>query len=209
MYYGDMSLKFAILGVLSIDDCHGYQLKLEAEQRLGIPLVNVGQIYSTLDRLERDLLVAAAPEGDPASAQAGRIRYRISDAGREALAEWLQSPLAPEASGRDELANKLALASTLPGVQVQPIIRRQRMATLGRLQLLTTEKRALLKATVRDLPWQLNLDRQVFALEAELRWLDHVEGLFAVETSRGLSPVKPEISEGARRGRPTQKSKGL
>ena len=124
------------------------------------------------------------------------------------LGDWLQAPVAPNVDGRDDLANKLALAATLPGVEVQPIITRQRMATLGRLQLLTTEKRALLNQSERDLPWQLNLDRQIFGLEAELRWLDHVEGLFAIETSRGLSPVKAEITQGARRGRPSQKMKG-
>lgn len=204
MYYYPMSLKFAILGVLSIDDCHGYQLKSECEQRLGVSAINVGQVYTTIERLERaDLVqpVAAAEE-------AGRITYRISAAGRVALAEWLQTPVAPNTDGRDDLANKLALAATLPGVEVQPIITKQRMATLGHLQLLTTAKRALLDQPDRDLPWQLNLDRQIFSLEAELRWLDHVEGLFAIETSRGLSPVKPEVSQSARRGRPSQKVRG-
>jgi hypothetical protein len=79
------------------------------------------------------------------------------------------------APARDELAIKLALAVTVRAdghpVDVARMVQRQRTATMTVLQDYTRLKRE----ASDDLAWSLVLDSLVFATEAELRWLDHVE----------------------------------
>ena len=54
-----MTVRQSLLAILDQGPCYGYQLRAEFDRRTGStwPL-NVGQIYNTIDRLERDGLVA-------------------------------------------------------------------------------------------------------------------------------------------------------
>lgn len=195
-----MSLKHSILAVLSIGDCHGYQIRQEIESRTGQTWqINIGQIYSTLDRLERDNLIVV--EGANAE---GQIRYSITKAGRAEALDWLKSPVTQTTQIRHELAIKLALAVTLPGVDTELILQSQRIATLQNLQTLTTAKMNASESAPSDLAWILILDSQLFALEAELRWLDHVEGLLLVSAARGLESQNELNTKSSKRGRPTK-----
>jgi len=189
-----------MLAILSLGDCHGYQLRHEIESRTGdVWQINVGQIYSTLDRLERDGLVEAGESnGD------GQIRYSITDAGKIEANSWLNSPVERAPQSRDELAMKLALAVTLPGVNAERIVNVQRVAALKNLQLLTTAKKNTDVAAAKDLAWVLVIDSQIFATEAELRWLDHVEGLLGRAAARGLETQQSIETNPARRGRPAK-----
>jgi DNA-binding PadR family transcriptional regulator len=194
-----MSLKHSILAVLSIGDCHGYQIRQEIESRTGQTWqINIGQIYSTLDRLERDNLIAA--EGPNPE---GQIRYSITPDGKAEALEWLKAPVSQTTQIRHELAIKLALAVTLPGVDTELILQSQRIATLQNLQTLTTAKMNASESP-SDLAWLLILDSQLFALEAELRWLDHVEGLLLVSAARGLEAQNELNTKSSKRGRPTK-----
>ncbi len=181
-----MSVKQALLALLEQEPMYGYQLRTEFEQRTGStwPL-NVGQVYTTLTRLERDGLVeaTAAAAADDAAGAAGEggthgAIYRITDAGREEVAAWFTTPVARTQPPRDELAIKLALAVTVPGVDLGQVIQQQRGATMAALQDYTRLKRRGAAATGEDrheLAWSLVLDSLVFAAEAEIRWLDHCE----------------------------------
>jgi DNA-binding PadR family transcriptional regulator len=194
-----MSLKHSILAVLSIGDCHGYQIRQEIESRTGQTWqINIGQIYSTLDRLERDGFIVA--EGANAE---GQIRYSITEAGRAEAIQWLRAPISQTTQIRHELAIKLALAVTLPGVDTELILQSQRISTLRNLQTLTTAKMNASESP-SDLAWLLILDSQLFALEAELRWLDHVEGLLLVSAARGLEAQNELNTKSSKRGRPTK-----
>lgn len=169
-----MSVKHALLALLEQQPMYGYQLRAEFEQRTGTtwPL-NVGQVYTTLTRLERDGLAAA--EGEDAE---GHQVYRITEAGREEVAAWFTTPVARTQPPRDELAIKLALAVTVPGVDVGTVIQQQRSATMAALQDYTRLKRRAGAPTTgepAELAWSLVLDSLVFGAEAELRWLDHCE----------------------------------
>ncbi len=84
-----MSVRQALLALLEQGPMYGYQLRAEFEQRTGAtwPL-NVGQVYTTLTRLERDGLVA----GEGADAE-GHVIYRVTDAGREEVASWFTTPV--------------------------------------------------------------------------------------------------------------------
>jgi len=189
-----------MLAILSLGDCHGYQLRNEIESRTGeVWQINVGQIYSTLDRLERDGLVAA---GEPNSD--GQIRYSATEAGKAEAHSWLNTAVERAPQSRDELAMKLALAVTLPGVDAEQIVTVQRLAALKNLQMLTTAKKSTDLAPSKDLAWVLVIDSQIFATEAELRWLDHVEGLLGRAAARGLETQQTLDTNPARRGRPTK-----
>lgn len=170
-----MSIKYGLLALLERGPSHGYQLRAEFDAATGAtwPL-NVGQVYTTLDRLERDGL--AVQDGDPDAD--GRIAYRITEEGRAELRTWFGSPVSPKAAPRDELAIKLALAVTTPGVDVLSVVQAQRGATMAALQELTRLK-ARSGDLSGDLAWSLVLESLLFRAEAEIRWLDHCEARVA------------------------------
>src|SRR4051794_29387022 len=163
-----MSIRHGLLALLERGPRHGYQLRSEFDAATGAtwPL-NVGQVYSTLDRLERDGLVGQ--DGHPDAE--GRIAYRITDLGRHELATWFASPVTRQGAPRDELAIKLALAVTTPGVDVVSVVQTQRVATMTSLQELTRLKTRA-DGDPGDLAWSLVLDALLFRAEAETRWLD-------------------------------------
>jgi DNA-binding PadR family transcriptional regulator len=181
-----MSVRYALLALVSEGPKYGLQLRQEFEERTGeVWPLNVGQVYQTLARLERDGLVEAAGAAD----DEGRIAYRLTDAGRVASATWWTTPVDRAEAPRDELVIKLALAVTVPGIDVAAVVQTQRTQTLRQLQDLTRLKQ---RANAReDLAWLLVLDNLVFAAEAEVRWLDHVEARLVRD--RGLAaPPRPE-----------------
>jgi len=180
-----MSIRHGLLALLERGPSHGYQLRAEFDAATGAtwPL-NVGQVYTTLDRLARDGLVAqdGEPDGD------GRIAYRITDEGRRELTSWFASPVTRQGAPRDELAIKLALAVTTPGVDVVSVVQTQRSATMASLQELTRLK----SGADDDLAWSLVLDHLLFRAEAEIRWLYHCETRVArAGARRGEPPVPP------------------
>ena len=192
-----MSIRHGLLALLERGPSHGYQLRAQFDAATGAtwPL-NVGQVYTTLDRLVRDGLVA---QDGPPDAE-GRIAYRITDDGRAAVRTWFTSPVSAKAAPRDELAIKLALAVTTPGVDVVSVVQTQRSATMGSLQELTRLK-ARAGGDGGDLAWSLVLDSLVFRAEAEIRWLDHCEARVTRAAFRRPAPVvdTPAATQAARR----------
>jgi DNA-binding PadR family transcriptional regulator len=169
-----MSVRHGILALLERGARYGYQLRSEFEHTTGgtWPL-NIGQVYTTLSRLERDGLVRALPEND-----GGQRPYEITPDGRAELALWFASPIEQRDRPRDELAIKLALALTTPGVDVRAVVQAQRTATVRTLQELTRLKAAA-DGESGDLAWRLVLESMLFQAEAEVRWLDHCEASLA------------------------------
>ncbi|WNV75525.1 PadR family transcriptional regulator [Geodermatophilus sp. DSM 44513] len=194
-----MSIRHGLLALLERGPSHGYQLRAEFDVATGAtwPL-NVGQVYTTLDRLERDGLVTQ--DGEPDAD--GRIAYRITDDGRAEVLDWFGSPVSPRSAPRDELAIKLALAVTTPGVDVLGVVQTQRTATMTALQELTRLKT---RGTddPGDLAWSLVLESLVFRSEAEIRWLDHCEARVARAATRRPAatpqPAPAPVREGGRR----------
>jgi len=183
-----MSIRRGLLALLAQEPMYGAQLRTEFESRTGgtWPL-NVGQVYTTLSRLERDGLVEAAGGAD----EEGRIDYRLTGQGRVEVERWWAAPVDRGDTPRDELVIKLALAVTVPGVDVQRLVQTQRTATLRHLQDLTKLKRATSDEAggqgpgqQSELAWLLVLDNLVYAAEAEIRWLDHVESRLARQATR-------------------------
>lgn len=216
-----MSVRQSLLAILDQGPCYGYQLRAEFDRRTGStwPL-NVGQIYNTLERLERDGLVAKGEVDEH-----GHVYYRITDAGTAEVRMWLNSPVTRTAATREELPLKLALAATLPGVDAREIIRQQHAVSLAALDRLraasvgitidagsavdadrAVDAGSAVDADVpprpdgEELARRLVADALVFQAEAEVRWLEHVAST--------LSPHTPHAfglelnAERPRRGRP-------
>jgi DNA-binding PadR family transcriptional regulator len=199
-----MSVKHGLLALLQRGPKYGYQLRAEFEARTGAtwPL-NVGQVYTTLARLERDGLVEPAEGGET------QVNYRITDAGQEAVDTWFSSPVERTLPPRDELAIKLALAVTVPGVDVQRLVQRQRTATVTALRDYTRMRERAGDGREQggdggdrggdgDLAWLLVIDSLIFAAEAEVRWLDHCEARLA-RAARAPRPAAAPTASPARR----------
>lgn len=167
-----MSIRQSLLALLQDRPRYGYQLRIEFEDRTGSawPL-NIGQVYTTLDRLERDGLVRKeGGDGD------GHVIYSITPAGQAEVSTWFASPVARTSPPRNELAIKLALALTIPGTDVGAIIQAQRAVSIRALQEYTKARRdtAALQR-LADTARLLVLDSFIFQTEAEVRWLDLCE----------------------------------
>jgi DNA-binding PadR family transcriptional regulator len=163
-----MGLKEGLLCLLAKEDAHGYQLKTDIESTTGeIWQVNIGQVYTTLQRLERDGLVASIDSnGD------NRVVYTITDTGREDARDWMATPVNLAASGRDEISLKVLMAIVSGVEEPRRVIEKQRGATMTLLQDYTTLKG---DDSNDELAWLLHLDRLILSAEAELRWLERVE----------------------------------
>ncbi|WP_309065099.1 PadR family transcriptional regulator [Microbacterium sp.] len=202
-----MSVRQTILAILDQGACYGYQLRAEFDRRTGsVWPLNVGQIYNTLERLERDGLVA---RGEP-DAQ-GHVYWRITDAGSGEVARWLSLPVERERGTRDELAIKLAVAATLPGVDAAEAIRTQRAASLRRLESLRAARPGRPDgadpdredATAEEFARSVVVDSMIFAAEAELRWLDHIEHRLLRHPRHAMGLAL--TAERPKRGRPAKR----
>lgn len=169
-----MSIRHGLLALLERGPRYGSQLRTEFESRTGStwPL-NVGQVYTTLSRLERDGLVVQDGEDDQ-----GHALYSISDDGRAELRAWFETPVDRSSPPRDELAIKLAMAVGAPGVDIRAVIQSQRHHTVKAMQDYTRLKAQALTdvpANRDEVAWLLVLEQLIFQAEAEARWLDHCE----------------------------------
>jgi len=160
-----MSVRHALLALLSEGPKYGLQLRQEFEARTGeVWPLNVGQVYTTLQRLERDGLV----ESDGADDESPQKGFRITAAGDEELVGWLHTPGDIGAPPRDELVIKVLIALTLPDLDVQDVIQVHRRHLIESMQQYTR-----LKADAEDdVSLALVIDAELFRLDAAVRWLD-------------------------------------
>lgn len=178
-----MTVRLSLLAILDQGSCYGYQLRTELDRRTGLTgPINVGQIYNTLDRLERDKLVRKAGEQN---------YYEITDAGRAEVVRWFANP-----SPLTELPAKIALAASLPGVDAVAIIRLQRAGTAN----------AAFQSSDVAQPGSTEAGAQSILAAAaeesragELRFLAEAERLIAA----GI-PKLPLSTETPKRGRPAK-----
>ncbi|MFF5783694.1 PadR family transcriptional regulator [Streptomyces sp. NPDC012693] len=199
-----MSIRHGLLALLERGPRYGSQLRTEFESRTGStwPL-NVGQVYTTLSRLERDGMVAQGGED-----AAGHTLYTITDGGRAELRTWFENPVDRTSPARDELAIKLAMAVGAPGVDIRDVIQSQRRHTVKAMQDYTRLKAQALAAVESsaarerdDVAWLLVLEQLIFQTEAEARWLDHCESrLIRLSATAANAPAAPAPAPAARAG---------
>lgn len=183
-----MSVRQSVLAILNEGPCYGNQIRAEFERRTGAtwPL-NVGQVYTTLDRLERDGFATRLPGNE-----AGHVLYEITEEGRAAARHWLATSVDFSAIPRDEFVVKLALAMTLPGADPAALIRAQRVAI--------TDAPGYDSQAPDGSPTDLIQRSVALQMRAQLEWLDYCEALLDGREAYGLSAEPP------RRGRPARAS---
>jgi DNA-binding PadR family transcriptional regulator len=167
-----MSVRHALLALLSEGPKYGLQLREEFEARTGeVWPLNVGQVYTTLQRLERDGLVESDDDDDgDAGPQKG---FRITPGGATELAHWLRTPPDLASPPRDELVMKVLVALRIPGTDVREVIQVHRRYLVQLMQQWTRIKEAEAES---DLSLGLVVDAELFRLDAVIRWLDAAEG---------------------------------
>lgn len=170
-----MAVREGLLSLLEDGPRHGYQLKTAFEQATGgIWPLNVGQVYTTLDRLERDGLVSvgdASPATEPAP---GQKVYALTIAGKDALGAWWETVPADDPPPRDELMLKVLMAIEHDRSHAMRVVTRQRTVLVQLLQAKRRE-RSLATAADTSLAARLVTEALVARAEADLRWLDTVE----------------------------------
>lgn len=165
-----MSVRNSLLAILAAQPTHGYGLKSDFERSTsGAWPLNIGQVYTTLARLERDGLVE--PLG--VSGDSVRQTWRITKQGRSELARWFGEPVENDPPPRDELAIKVLLAIAADREDVSAILDAQRAATLERMSELTRQKQRA--DPEQELPWVLLLDALILKAKAEVEWIDLCE----------------------------------
>jgi DNA-binding PadR family transcriptional regulator len=165
-----MSIRHALLALLSEGPKYGLQLREEFEGRTGeVWPLNVGQVYTTLQRLERDGLV----ESDAAGDDGPQKRFRITAGGEQELATWLRTPPDLTSPPRDELVMKVLVALQVPGTDVHEVIQVHRRYLVELMQQWTRIKE---EESEFDLSLVLVVDAELFRLDAVIRWLDTADG---------------------------------
>jgi len=162
------------LALLADDRGHGYEIKQTLEHEFGsvMPALNSGQVYSTLSRLDREgLVVGHEVDGDGR----GKRIYELTERGRAALAEWLDSPV-PGVRLKDEFFMKFAVAASAGLTEPAVLIDRQRREYLQSLRDLD----ARLASGVDKVAGELLIEGAVLHLKADLEWLELIEERMSV-----------------------------
>ncbi|HEY2671907.1 MAG TPA: PadR family transcriptional regulator [Rugosimonospora sp.] len=177
-----MSVRHALLALLSEGPKYGLQLREEFEARTGeVWPLNVGQVYTTLQRLERDGLI----ESDGTGEDGPQRGYRITEDGGRELDGWLRTPPDLTAPPRDELVIKVLVAVRLPGVNVHEVIQVHRRYLVELMQQWTHLKE---DEAEFDLNLALVVDAELFRLDALVRWLDAAGGRLKRAAADGPLP---------------------
>jgi DNA-binding PadR family transcriptional regulator len=194
-------VRFLFLALLGRGPAHGYDLKRAYDARFGAiwgPL-NIGQVYTTMARLERDGLVAhrTVAQGD----RPDKKVYEITDAGRDSLDGWLlaadDAPLV-----KSDVVLKL-VAARLTGADPAPILARQRQRYLQSLRDLDALAEppagngngdGTVAGDGHDVVHALLLEGAALHLDAELRWLDLCQ-----RRLQDLAPLPAQPDQGSTR----------
>ena len=165
-----MSVRHALLALLSEGPKYGLQLRQEFEARTGeVWPLNVGQVYTTLQRLERDGLVTSDDDR--------RRARRRATASRERRPREL-ARLAADPAGRRAAAARRAAhqgAGRRAGARASTshdVIQVHRRHLIELMQRYTAVKA---DAGEDDVALALVVDAELFRLEAAVRWLDSAE----------------------------------
>lgn len=182
-----MSVPYALLALLSEQPKYGLQLRQEFEARTGeVWPLNVGQVYTTLQRLERDGLVKADDEVQ----EGPQKSFRITRDGVKTLTEWLRTPPDLSSPPRDELV-KVMVALRVPGIDVHGVIQVHRRHLVHLMQQWTRLKE---DESRFDLSFALVVDAELYRLDGVVRWLDAADARLkraATEPPQSAPPAAP------------------
>ncbi len=164
-------MRLPLLALLAKEPAHGYELKNLLEQTFGeaYPSPNIGQIYVTLQRLERDGLVSSQ---DVVQATRPNKRvYELTPAGRKALAAWIEEP-SDGPRVRDDFFMKLALSPQAGATDRMALINRQRRHYLNLMRSLSGLAAAVDRGSRIS---RLLIEGAMLHLQADLDWLERCQ----------------------------------
>lgn len=159
-------IRDGILTLLSLGPAYGLQLRNELDARLQRPQsTNVGQIYSTLDRLcAADLVEQSAhtPDGLPL--------YTLTPAGEQEAALWLRKPRIDQANRWDAMVSQLMIARSIPN-----------HSSHGLVQAFRAYWNACLAVAQESFAHSVSSELRSSADESQalsaLAWLDRISGI--------------------------------
>jgi DNA-binding PadR family transcriptional regulator len=190
-----VSVRHALLALLSEGPKYGLQLREEFEARTGeVWPLNVGQVYTTLQRLERDGLVESEGDGQDGAQKDGPQKdgpqkgFRITAAGAEELTAWLRTPPDMSSPPRDELVMKVLVALRVPGTNVAEVIQVHRRYLVELMQQWTRIKE---DESESDMGLALVVDAELFRLDSVIRWLDSADGRIKRSGAENLRSAVP------------------
>ena len=180
-------MKYPLLALLEDGPAHGYELKAGFEERYGEawPAVNIGQVYSTLQRHERDGYVTV--EVVPQAGRPDKKVYHLTEEGRVALREWLEAP-ASTTRLRDQFYLRFLLAADTGLADPFELLERQRASALRALRDLSELDLAADRGDAA-----LLVEGAALHLQADIRWLDRCEEYLAARAT----PRTPAALPGA------------
>ncbi len=162
-----MTVRHALLALLTEGPKIGLRLREEFEERTGdVWPLNVGQVYTTLQRLERDGLIESNSDDEDSRHK----DYRITVEGSREVETWLRTPPAA-IPPRDELVIKVLVAIGVPGADLPAILQTHRRRLVELMQTYTRMKEDALD----DVRIALVVDAELFRLDALMRWLDSAD----------------------------------
>jgi DNA-binding PadR family transcriptional regulator len=183
-----MSVRHSLLALLNEGPKYGLQLQQEFESKTGeIWPINIGQVYTTLQRLERDGLVESEPDG----AESRQKGFRLTLAGDRELTDWLRTPPDLTTPPRDELLIKVLIALRMPGVDIHELLQVHRRYLVETMQRYTHLKA---EAAEHDVAPALVIDSELFRLDGVVRWLDAADARlrrFATDDAAVVAQRKP------------------
>jgi DNA-binding PadR family transcriptional regulator len=179
-----MSVRHAMLALLSEGPKYGLRLREEFEERTGeVWPLNVGQVYTTLQRLERDGLV----ESDGNAEEGPQKAFRITSGGERELAAWLRTPPDLSSPPRDELVMKVLVALRVPGTDPHEVIQAHRRYLV---QLMQQWTRIREDEADQSLGVALAVDAELFRLDSLVKWLDVADA--RLKRAEGDNAAAPE-----------------
>ena len=188
-----MSIRHSLLALLKEGPRYGYQLRSEFEARTGdVWPLNTGQVYTTLQRLERDSLV----ESDDDVEDGRQKTFRITGDGTAELDAWLRTPPDDSVPPRDELVIKVLVAMRLPGVDVAELIQTHRRHLIETMREYTRLKE---QAGDDDVSLLLVADAEIYRLDAVVRWLDTADARIKRLPPAGEGTARPTPLTASRR----------
>ena len=167
-------MRYPILGLLASGHSHGYDMKRAFDEQFGSvwPPVNIGQVYITLSRLERDGLIKSKQVKQ--SSRPNKKVYELTEQGKAALEEWVREA-SLDKKVRDDFFMKLVLARLAGVAEPTELIAQHRHGYLQALKDLGE----LARSDDRDgEEARLLVEGTILHLEADLRWLDLCEQHF-------------------------------
>ena len=183
--------RFALLGLLSLGPCSGYDLKKLSQGSIAhFWSESYGQIYPTLRRLEAEGLASRSTQRNPG--RPDRQVYALTARGRQELERWLALPARSEPP-RSELLLKLFFGGRVPAASSRRQVEAFRALHQQLLERYRQVERSLRAHHARhpDLPWwliTLNFGRH--RSHAFVAWCN--ETLRQLEQLRGRAPRSPK-----------------